>query len=162
MSDALTWKELDEKGTLGDQKLEKLIEALALGRLSSKKNIEFYCDLLDCDVSDLYRRMYKPKVMKAVLERIQVRAAYLLAPALDAIAEKARGGNIQAARYLSQVATLLPIGGVSFQMNTTIDARQSGVTEATQAWAHEYWKRVKEAHGANLRLIEAVPVEPAD
>ena len=30
MSDALTWKELDEKGTLGDQKIEALVDALAL------------------------------------------------------------------------------------------------------------------------------------
>jgi hypothetical protein len=162
MSDALTWKDLDEKGTLGDQKIEALVDALALGKISSKKGIAYYCDLLDCDEQQLYRKMYKPKIMKAVLERIQFRAAYLLAPALDVMGKKAMSGDKQAFRLLSQVCTLIPIGGVSFQMNTTIDARQSGVTEATQAWAHEYWKRVKEAHGANLRLIEAVPVEPAD
>jgi hypothetical protein len=162
MSDALEWKDLDEKGTLGDQKIEALVDALALGKISSKKGIAYYCRLLDCDEQQLYRKMYKPKIMKAVLERIQFRAAYLLAPALDVMGAKAVKGDRQAFKLLSQVCTLIPIGGVSFQQNTIIDARQSGVTEATQAWARSYWERVKEAHGGNLKLIEGTPVEPAN
>jgi len=147
---------------LGRRKLEELsdpdgplpilVDALSEGKIQSQADLARYARALNVGQKWLSDQMKNAKTARAVGERVQLRAMYIAATALGPMGEKAKE-NVNAFRAVCQLATLIPVGGISFQQNLNIDARQGSGMEASNAFARNFWERVREAHGAKLSLV---------
>jgi hypothetical protein len=155
--DTDSWEEPPR--TLGDQRTEKLVNALAYGLVKCKKDERELARQMCVSEYVMKNRSRSPKVKQLVAEEVQVRALYMVAQKLDNIAKLADTKQ-WAFNALCKIATIIPVGGISITSNTLIDARVSGSTASVQASARQFWERVQQAR-APMELIEGTAVEPA-
>ena len=139
----------------GEQFVEAVVDAIVEGKLTCPKDVEKFADKLSVTEGWVLNVMRHAKTAKSTLERVQIKAAYMVAGLLPVMEAKARAGNIQAFRALCQISTVIPVGGVSFQQNVLVDQRQAGQSDATKAFAMNFWKRLKESRETGVPIVEA-------
>lgn len=139
--------------------LEVLAEAFASGKVKDKKAREELARKLCTSEWQIKRWRGNTKVTGEAMRRFQARAFYSLAEQWHAVEEAMAEKESWAFRLAAQVCTVLPVGGVSFQSTTLIDARTSGQSETAREFAKAFWARVQNAHKGGLQLIEAIQHE---
>lgn len=166
-ADALPWsnnpldteRPRDTVRSSGD--FELICEALATGQLRTARDVKQFAKRFGVTEDDMARLKWSPRTIKRVGEKVQALALYAVADALPFQAELAKK-NVQAFRSMSQVATVLPVGGVSLSQTILNDNRISGQTESMQAFAKSFWQRVQESRKGGLQLIESMQHDPPE
>lgn len=148
------WEEPPQ--TLGEKSDMLLADALAHGRIRCKRDLERLARTIQRPLYVVERKARSHKVKALMGEEIQYRALCHVAQRLDKIAKIADTKG-WAWKALCQIATVIPVGGVSLTQNTLIDARVSGSTASVQASARQFWERVRQERGG-LKLIDAIEV----
>ena len=147
--------------TIAEMRVQKLVDAYAHGRIRCKKDIERLAKACGsgAKVFVVEKLARSDNIKTRIGQEVQFRALAMVAQRLDDINEMAKTKG-WAFKALAQIATIIPVGGVSITQNTLVDARISGSTASVQASARQFWERVR-AERSGMKLID-VASEPAE
>jgi hypothetical protein len=122
-------------------RLEKLSNAFANGRLSTKGQIERWSKANQCSVRYCLSWKQNKMFMARVKELIKMRAVYGVAEALPSQISLAKK-DTQAFKALLQMTEMVQ-GQIGSRVNVAIDARKMGDTHSDRMFFEEYQKRVE-------------------
>jgi hypothetical protein len=139
---------------LSKGRIEIIAHYKAAGRLLEEDDFSQVASTLGVDIAQIKEWDKSEVVNIRAMQLFQPRAFQSLAKHWDQVEAQMAKGKLPAFRLAAQICTVLPVGGISINQNTIIDARQSGQSDTLKEFARGFWERVQNSR-PDLKLVVA-------